>query len=68
MLLEKEHDHYGEVNQEHQRIDQELKQAKEKQVNKKVELETQTKQSIVFRIQSTSRKCHLCSDGYTKGT
>lgn len=45
MLLEKEHDHFGEINQERQRIDQELKQVKDKHLKKKDEHDTQLRQS-----------------------
>ena len=49
MMLNKEHDHLGEVNQNRQRIDQELKETKEKHDNKKVDLDTQMKQSTFLR-------------------
>ncbi|CAF3574991.1 unnamed protein product [Adineta steineri] len=46
MLLEKEHDHYGEVNQDRQRIDQELTQTKDRHLKKKDDLDTQMKQTL----------------------
>lgn len=45
MLLEKEHDHFGELNQDRQRIEQDLKQIQEKHSGKKEELEQQMRQS-----------------------
>jgi len=46
MLLEKEHDRYGEINQDRQRMEQELKQIKDKHTKKKEEVDTQMRQSI----------------------
>jgi hypothetical protein len=46
MLLEKEHDHFGEVTQDRQRIDQDVKQTKDRHGKKKEELEAQMRQSI----------------------
>ncbi len=48
MLLEKEHDHFGEVTQDRQRVDQELKQAKDRHGKKKEEVDAQMKQSILL--------------------
>ncbi|CAF4562770.1 unnamed protein product, partial [Rotaria magnacalcarata] len=44
MLLEKEHDHFGEINQDRQRIDQDLKQMKDKHLKKKDEHDSQMRQ------------------------
>ena len=46
MLLEKEHDRFGEINQDRQRMEQDLKQTKERHEKKKEEHDTQMKQSI----------------------
>ncbi|CAF3188737.1 unnamed protein product [Rotaria sp. Silwood2] len=46
MLLEKEHDHFGEINQDRQRIDQDLKQIKERHLKKKEEHDTQMRQTL----------------------
>lgn len=46
MLLEKEHDHFGEINQDRQRIEQDLKQIKDKHSKKKEEVDAQMRQSI----------------------
>jgi hypothetical protein len=48
MLLEKEHDHYGEINQDRQRIEQDLKQVQDKHSKKKEDLDTQMRQSMDF--------------------
>jgi hypothetical protein len=48
MLLEKEHDRYGEINQDRQRMEQDLKQMKDKHIKKKEEVDTQMRQSILF--------------------
>lgn len=45
MLLEKEHDHFGEINQDRQRIEQELKHIRDKHGKKKEEVDTQMRQS-----------------------
>ena len=49
MLLEKEHDHFGEINQDRQRMEQDLKQIKEKHAKKKEEVDTQMRQSNSLR-------------------
>ncbi|CAF1343946.1 unnamed protein product [Rotaria magnacalcarata] len=46
MLLEKEHDHFGEINQDRQRIDQDLKQMKDKHLKKKDEHDSQMRQTL----------------------
>ena len=46
MLLEKEHDRYGEINQDRQRIEQDLKLIKDKHSKRKEEVDTQMRQSI----------------------
>lgn len=45
MLLEKEHDHFGEINQDRQRIEQELKQIRDKHSMKKEDVDAQLRQS-----------------------
>lgn len=45
MLLEKEHDRFGEINQDRQRIEQDLKQVKDKHSKKKDEVDVQMRQS-----------------------
>lgn len=45
MLLEKEHDRYGEINQDRQRIEQDLKHIRERHGKKKEELDTHMRQS-----------------------
>jgi len=71
MLLEKEHDRYGEINQDRQRMEQELKQIKDKHTKKKEEVDTQMRQSILFnRLRKKNRyiKYYLFSFGNTKRT
>ncbi|CAF3905083.1 unnamed protein product, partial [Rotaria sordida] len=46
MLLEKEHDRFGEINQDRQRIDQDIKHIKEKHAKKKDEHDTQMRQTL----------------------
>lgn len=45
MLLEKEHDRFGEINQDRQRLEQDLRQIQEKHARKKEELDQQMRQS-----------------------
>jgi hypothetical protein len=45
MLLEKEHDRFGEINQDRQRMEQDLKQIKDKHAKKKEEVDIQMRQS-----------------------
>ena len=49
MLLEKEHDRYGEINQDRQRIEQDLKQIRDRHGKKKEELDTHMRQSNLFK-------------------
>lgn len=46
MLLEKEHDRFGEINQDRQRLEQDLTQVKDKHSKKKEEMDAQMRQSI----------------------
>ncbi len=46
MLLEKEHDRYGEINQDRQRLEQDLNQIKDKHSKRKEEVDLQMRQSI----------------------
>jgi hypothetical protein len=48
MLLEKEHDRYGEINQDRQRIEQDLKHIRDRHSKKKEELDTHMRQSMLF--------------------
>jgi hypothetical protein len=45
MLLEKEHDRFGEINQDRQRLEQDLKKIQDKHKKKKDELDQQMQQS-----------------------
>jgi hypothetical protein len=67
MLLEKEHDRFGEINQDRQRMEQDLKQIKEKHAKKKEEVDTQMRQSILFN-KINKIEIILFSFGYTERT